>query len=450
MKTLSLLTITLLAAASIQSTATAKELAEMKVLYVGSERTADFVEFLKPKVAKVETQKRAGFKAADAQRFDVVLLDWPQTGNREDFPPKASPFGARAAWRKPTVLLGSAGLNLAVAWQMKGGSGCTCMDPLAYDLRQHEIFEAPFKINRGKMISIPTPEDFRAEIKEPEIKVLPLVNDHERKWKAGWCTYANDFASNPDVEFFSGGVNHKTPTAAGLWRQGNFLHFGFEQSPAEMNEQGRLLLLNSIAYISRFSEDRPIAITPSVFAVPVARPRRTVARYLRNPDYKVEWIKDIMVLDLWNKVSPLGREKMAEWFDQNELFLHPEGTHRVVPLGQSSMKRLIQLEIDEDLVALGVPFDKPEFFDKALADLRAGGTAANRARRLLDRYVPAGPKNGSADQWNAWWRENKPYAFASDMGDYCWYIDPLAKKRGIPTSELRGEKRADAEVTAGR
>jgi len=34
-----------------------------------------------------------------------------------------------------------------------------------------------------------------------------------------------------------------------------------------------------------------------------------------------------------------------------------------------------------------VSFDKPEFFDKALVELRAGGTAANRARRLLDRLI---------------------------------------------------------------
>ena len=154
---------------------------------------------------------------------------------------------------------------------MKGGSGCTCMDPLAYGLREHRIFETPFKIDRGKMIAIPTPKDFQSEIKEKEIVVLPLVADHGRQWPAGWCTHARDFDVYPDVEFLCGGVNHQTPTSAGLWRQGNLLHFGFEQSPAEMNDLGRLLLLNAIAYISHFTEDRPIAITPSPFAGPVAR-----------------------------------------------------------------------------------------------------------------------------------------------------------------------------------
>jgi len=370
---------------------------------------------------------------ADAQAFDVVLLDWPQGEETREMRKLTSPLGQRDGWNKPTVLLGSAGLNLAVAWKMKGGIGCTCMDPLAYGLREHEIFERPFKIDRSKMISIPTPEDFRAEIKEPEVQVLPLVNDHKQRWTPGWCTYATEFPNNPDVEFFSGGVNHKTPTAAGLWRQGNFLHFGFEQSPAEMNEQGRLLLLNSIAYISRFSEDRPIAITPSPFAGTDIRPRATPAKWLRNPEYKIDWVKGIIAPELWAKLSSMTREKMTEWFDQNQQFLHPDAEYK--------------LEIDEDLVALGVPFDRPEFFDKSFAGLRAGGSAAERARRLLARYASAGPKEGTAVEWAAWWQENKPYAFASDASDYCWYIDQLAKKRGVPSKELRGPKREDVTKT---
>jgi hypothetical protein len=80
--------------------------------------------------------------------------------------------------------------------------------------------------------------------------------------------------------------------------------------------------------------------------------------------------------------------------------------------------------------------------------LRGSAAEAERARRLLERYVPRGPKGGNADQWAAWWQDNRPYLFASDSGDYCWYIDPLAKKRGIPTANLRGIKRADDGVLA--
>jgi hypothetical protein len=44
--------------------------------------------------------------------------------------------------------------------------------------------------------------------------------------------------------------------------------------------------------------------------------------------------------------------------------------------------------------------------------------------------------------------ENRPYLFASDTADYRWYVDPLAKRRGVPSAELRGPKRADQ--AAGR
>jgi hypothetical protein len=405
------------------------ELQELKVLYVGSERSSDYVSFLKGKVALIEEKTREAFRPGDEARFDVVLFNWPQGEATREMRKLKSPLGTREAWNKPTVLLGSAGLNLAVCWKLKGGSGCTCLDPLAYDLREHEIFEQPLKIDRGKMISIPTPSDFADELKEKEIKVLPLVADiHQKRGMPGWCTHALDFARLPDVEFFCGGVNSQTPTSAGLWRQGNLLHFGFEQSPSEMNVSGQRLLLNAIAYISRFTQDRPIAVTPSVFAGPVARSRATLGRWLSITSYPEDFGKDVVAPEVWDEVSKLPtREAKAKWADEHARFFHPDGEHR--------------LAIDADLLAWNVAFDQPEFFEKAIAGL--GSTDKARAVRLLKRYVPDGPKVDSSEAWGSWWKENKPYAFASDAGDYRWYIDPLAKKRGVPSSELRGPRRAD-------
>ena len=354
--------------------------------------------FLKPNVAQIDTTTREAFKPEKAAPYDVVLLDWPQEG-MNDFPPKSSPLGARETWDKPTVLLGSAGLKLAVVWKLKGGTGCTCLDPLAYGWRNHPVFDQPFHIDLTKTARIPTPPDFRDEIKEADIDIFPLVHDIHRQWSPGWTSYARDFGNFPDVDYFCGGVNHKTPTSAALWRQGNLFHFGFEQSPLEMNLQGQKLLLNAIAYISHFSQDRPIAVTPSPFAGEVALQR--------------------------------SRSKLPP---EEQRFLHPDQNQKLV--------------IDEDLKALSVAFDQPEFFDKAIAALKGTPAEAERAARLLQRYVPCGPKQGGTEQWSEWWRANLPFLFASDSGDYRWYIDPLAKKRGIPTVELRGIKRADSSFLA--
>jgi hypothetical protein len=197
-----------------------------------------------------------------------------------------------------------------------------------------------------------------------------------------------------------------------------------------MNDSGQHLLLNAIAYISRFSEDRPIAVTPSVFAGPVARSRESVGRHLRDPEYPFEWFKQDLAPELCAKLQPLGREKMTEWADKNSQFLHPSSSQ--------------QLELDPDLVALGIPFDSQDFFTRVLTDLRTNGPVAERAQRLLHRYVPCGPSQANPDELATWWKANQPYLFASDAGDYCWYIDPLAKNRVIPSTDLRGPKRVDA------
>ena len=239
---------------------------------------------MKGKVATVEARSRESFQPRDAARFDVVLFDWPQGEETREMRKLKSPLGTREGWNKPTVLLGQRGpeprglLEAERRLRLHLPRSARLRPAGSRDLRA-ALPDRPGQDG----LAIPTPHDFSDELKGSEIKVLPLVDDIHRRWKAGWCTHALEFARLPDVEFFCGGVNSQTPTSAALWRQGNLLHYGFEQSPDEMNESGRNLLLNAIAYISRFTEDRPISITPSVFAGPVAHSRTTLARWLRNP-----------------------------------------------------------------------------------------------------------------------------------------------------------------------
>ena len=106
--------------------ASAVELRELKVMILGhdKERMAAFESFLGKQVKSVETANRKEFSPARASAFDVVLLDWQQNeSSQRDFPPTNSPIGPRDQWSKPTVLLGSAGLHMAIVWKLKGGSG---------------------------------------------------------------------------------------------------------------------------------------------------------------------------------------------------------------------------------------------------------------------------------------------------------------------------------------
>ncbi len=251
-----------------------------------------------------------------------------------------------------------------------------------------------------------------------------VINDHAR----GWATHYYEFADMPEVEIFCGGINEQTPESSAFWRQGNLLHFGFEQSPAELNALGRALLLNGIANISRFTEDRPIDVTPSVFGVEkIGLSRRRARNYFYNGH--ADWASNELsaaTLASFNWRDPAAGKA---WIDTNGMWLHP---------GPGNF-----LEIDTEARALGVAFDAPDFLPKTIAAMRDEKARAS-ALRLLCRYAPDGP-GASADAagWDGWWRENSPYLFYSELGCYRWYIDPLARSRGIPTTALRGPARAD-------
>ncbi|MCI0541082.1 MAG: hypothetical protein L0Z50_38255 [Verrucomicrobiales bacterium] len=278
------------------------------------------------------------------------------------------------------------------------------------------------------MLPRATPEAFRTLVKSATVPMLPLVDDHSRQWAPGWTTYTDHFENNPDIEVFCGGENEKYATAAAVWRQGNLLHFGFEQTPTELNENGRRLLLNAIAYISRFTEDKPLAVTPSVFAGPAALPRTYIdRRILGKSDLKeLEWM---LVPELYARISGMRREEMRSWHKENRSYLHPSNT---------AEKRL---EIDQAALALKAHIDELVFFRQCIDNL--AGEKADTARKLLKRYAPAGTENlQSRSDWQSWFAENEAYLFFSDQADYRWYIDALAKKRNIPSAQLRGPARA--------
>lgn len=105
----------------------------LRVAFVGAAdgpRTESFRAFLRERFAAVEVVDRASCDPSELAGFDVVLLDWSQQDgviawmNDEDARAQRScPLGERSSWTTPTVLLGSAGLNVACAWDVRGGSG---------------------------------------------------------------------------------------------------------------------------------------------------------------------------------------------------------------------------------------------------------------------------------------------------------------------------------------
>ncbi len=300
-------------------------------------------------------------------------------------------------------------------------------------LRDHEIFQKPLPIEVGNTIPKPRPEAWRYETEKPILRVLPLVTDTTKTYRSGWCTYTYYFPDTPDLEVMSGGINTKTIEAGGLWRQGHLMHFGFDLSPTEMNENGRALLINSIVYIAKFSDDRPIPTVPSVFAGIATRHRKFIDRTLSRQDLNgqtIPYLKTLVAEETLGAARTENVDKLKAYFAKVGEYLYARTDGKLI--------------IDKDAQKLGISPRSPQFLTKTVAELSESRRRSDAARRMLDRYRPheAPPATAPKRDWKSWLNENKNYLFFCDGGWYRWYLDPLAKKRGIPTAELRGPKRA--------
>jgi hypothetical protein len=405
----------------------AAERQPLRLLFVGADnspRTNAFRTLLSERFASIQVANREHFDPNVGRSFDVVILDWPQVVDAALRHQGPSPLGEREKWDRPTVLLGSAGLMLACKWDTLGGFGCTCLQPYAYNVRDHIVLKQPNPIAIDKTVRRRVPGEFAKVLGQPMVDAVALVSDVNQTYPAGWATHIDELLESPDVEVISGGINDQTPRSVAIWRQGNLTHFGFEQSPDQMNDTGRDLLVNTIVYASRFSEDRPIGRTLSVFVHDdYPRTRTRIARWATD-------MNDEDVERFFDEPQLKGASAGKAWFAENRQWLHA---------GQDG-----RLTLDTDAKKLGWTIGDVDAVSKLLDRFDSDPTI----RTLLVRYVPDGPGAGAnATAWRSWWNDHREYVFFSEAGGYRFYTDPLAMKRHIPTARLRGPLRADRPST---
>lgn len=284
-------------------------------------------------------------------------------------------------------------------------------------------------MDTSRIVRRPTPESWRREFKEKEVSVLSLVKDPGGAYQNGWITDRSRSLDSPEVEIISGGLSERGSDGAALWRQGHLLHFAFDLAPAQMNDTGKALLLNSIAYIARFTEDRPIARTPSAFGERDNAPKsKRWLQFLFASRLPADKDLDLYLSPATKEVvKQLQQSSFEQWYLDNSPFLTCDQGGRLV--------------VDANAKELGIVFEKPDFFQNVIAKL-GDSASATKARELLHRYAPEGPAAGSAEEWTRWWKANQPYLFYTEGGGYRWYLDPLAKRRGIPSDKLQGPARA--------
>jgi hypothetical protein len=248
------------------------------------------------------------------------------------------------------------------------------------------MFKQPFPIDRSKLLTVPTPPSFKSSIEGKTIQVLPLVPTTPDKdnSRAGWCTYTQSDQS-PEMEILCGGINAKYADAGAIWR---------------------------------FSEDRPIPATPSPFtAKHRVLQRLYVDRKVETGSIEREYLARFVDADSLRDVSGATPEELAAWWKQHRSHLRPKPNSGV-------------FELDRQLLSLGASYDDLDSLLKATAG-------------VLVRYLPDGPVDSrDSATWRAWITKHRPWLFFSELGGFRWHLDPLAQKRGVPSSRLQGEARA--------
>ncbi|HEX6811655.1 MAG TPA: hypothetical protein VF384_08545 [Planctomycetota bacterium] len=296
-------------------------------------------------------------------------------------------------------------------------------------MREHVLFQAPHAIDVRATVDVETPKQWRDKLGGAEkVSVVRLCDDKGPKMP-GWCALAGGL-QGPEIEVMCGGINTKQPTAAGVWRQGHLLHFGFEPSPGEFNETGRKLLLNAIDYIARFVTDRPIVRVNS-FTPPeqMTAPKHWLEFMMTFAKATTEDLAGMFAEPWKAQIGVLELAEARAFIEQRRPALCVEGR---------------KFLFDEDALALGVDVAKAGVLRQLVDLLR--GEQQERAMRLLARLLPDGPGAGTTPNNWGYWLKPREDALCFDVHFRIWRLDPLAFWRGAKSAELLGPARADGDA----
>lgn len=294
------------------------------------------------------------------------------------------------------------------------------------------MFEGPHRIDTAATIEVGTPTSWQKELNGVnKVSVLRLA-DPKATPMPGWCTSGGQVVG-PETEIVCGGINTKQPTHVAVWRQGNLLHWGFEPDPDHLEEAGRKLFVNGIAYIARFVNDRPIV-----------RVRSFVDAAGGSPS--LLWL-DRLIADgdgaqLADMFAPPWNERIKAQGDAAVAFVK-ERLGAVRDSGGDS-----DFAFDEHALALGVDLRQRTVLRELVGKL--DGEQAEAARALLESLVHGGPEPGTTkNNWNNWLRRSES-ALCWDSWSHVYRLDSLAQWRRVDADGLRGPARADGGPTTPR
>ncbi len=264
-------------------------------------------------------------------------------------------------------------------------------------------------------------------------------------------TVSYDLTDAPDGEFISGGLNSKGPNSMAIGRQGSYLHWGFAASPTYMTDEAKLVFVNSIHYIRKFSGQRAFSRLESVtlrssidrvlyqlsdegnaamadFTEKSAIKDRQAKKKLKEKREKGKKLNPIEAARLtwdepsWQRKNALARlpeslrnelgddlESYVTYLKENRRYMYgsPDGWFE-------------PLKLDEDAKELGIANHDIKILDHSISLLETD-PENKMAKRILKRYTGQGFE--SSDQWKQWLNRRRDYLFFSEHAGFKYVLD---------------------------
>jgi hypothetical protein len=236
------------------------------------------------------------------------------------------------------------------------------------ELLDREVYRTPLTV-QPEFEYRTTPENYRRSYFGPgklpdKIKVWRVQNSQ----RGNVVAWSYGFLDSPDAEIIAVGFNHgKEYGAIGISRQGNFLQWGYCDTPAQMTEAGRKLFVNCIHYIHRFDGKTPLVHRQASDRHNALSLAAIITRVVGD---KKEFFLRVFPEALWDKyhADPDG---LVAYYQANLELIYRDQVYRV----------------DDDLKALGIDSNRKVETLERLFELLKDPAHCQIAQRLLDRYT---------------------------------------------------------------
>jgi len=439
-------------------------------------RTASFSKLLNQYFKNVKAINVSEYNPSLSESYDVTIFDGkpvPWRKQKYIYDDKGKISGVIPAaylpdnYNCPTLCIAEYSNEVGRSLGIKNDWYCLCLDADAHSWQKdHPIFNGPYKVTLKTSLK-PTPTTAK-EIAQMYGENLP---DSIEMWsvqskgystvqtyRPGMVSRPDGYCDSPEAENISGGVSIKSIDAVALGRHGNFFHWGFSAAPYDMTEDGKIVFINSIIYISKFKE------------TPIARKmddRISTRHYVDAMKYMVTrkaWEANNISNREFNKyvletkkTAKAKQEKGEELTDMEKTYLNfPEKTEPEPTYSAYVKQRVPQLyhifgddaseysryydknrpyfrggrdlgyglDIDEDARSLGIANNDVRILDKVISMLEKGEDPA-MATRVLHRYTLC--RFTTPQEWRNWFDTYKDKMFFTESGGWLWLINTYDK-----------------------